>query len=595
MLWLGLSLVPASAGAGLSEPLDVPRGPLPTPNLQGGDLRASLGAAALAWRDRGYQALPVLAWASLASAEAQDRNGLAALASELAPGVPAIRLEAALRMRSLRQALAGFAAIADDFPSLVWVLTLVGAVVGIAVLSATAIVVLICFARAIPLLGHGLGHLPAGWLQPGWSGVLLLLTALALLPLFGVGPLVLLAVAGVAAMIYLPGATAGLVAAGLVLSGFLLGPPLEIWGSLASTPARDVASFAAWRAERGQPLPGDRERLEWALSQRPGDPVLLIGLASTWKRAGDLDRMLGLLADLDPRASAPARARAENLRGIAWLAKGEVEMAVASFEASREAEPSAVAIYNLSQAHGRALRLDEQSVLFSRATRLAPELVASYTRFGGTNVHHFLIDAPLPVTVYLGSALQPSEAGVSLAAQVRQTLLGVSLPAWGWVLLPELALLGLLLRRRGLTLCEACFGAICDRCSGGSAQTSLCERCRRTHAPDPETDRAIRDWQIGRIRFRQGHVRRALAGLALVLPGAARIVEGRNLAGLVRLLPVAGAAALCLAVPRAPTPAEVGPLLMRSALGLGFGLLAMIYVVAARDAFQRLLSSGGRT
>ncbi|NRA01838.1 MAG: hypothetical protein HRU00_04475 [Myxococcales bacterium] len=586
-LWLVASLTPAPAGASQSDPLEVPRGPLPTPELQG-DPRIQLDAAAEAWRERGYRDLPVLAWASLAASEDGWDPVLLARAAEFAPDVPAIRLEVALRARSPQQALAGLRAISSDFPSLVWVLTLAGGVLGIAILASSGIFVAICFGRAVALLAHGLGHLSVVRIQPAWSGVLMLFTGLALLPLFGIGPLLVLAVGGVAAMVYLPRSTAALVAAGLALSGGLLGPPLERWGSLASAPARDAGSFAAWRAERGQPLPGDLERLEWALGQRPGDPLLSIGLASIWKRAGDLGRVLDVLADLDPAAATPVRARAENLRGIVWLARGQVERAVAAFEMAGAAEPSAVTLYNLSQAHGRALRLGEQTALYSRATELEPELIANYTRFSGTNVHRFLIDAPLPVTAYLAAALAPSDAGAAFASSVRQALLGVSIPDWGWMLLPGLAVLGLLLRRESLTLCSACLGQICARCTGGKSADRVCARCQRARTPDPETDAAVRAWQIGRIRSRQGHVRRALAGLALLLPGAAHVLEGRSLAGLARLLPTTLAAALCMLVLQAPMPSEIGLPLARAVLVFGLGSLALLYAASLREAFQRL-------
>lgn len=593
VLWLVASLAPIAAGASRSEPLAVPRGPLPTPVLPGGDPGAELDAAADAWRERGYQDLPVLAWASLAASEDGRDPLLLARAAEFAPEVPAIRLEVALRARSPRQALAGLGAIGSDFPSLVWALTLAGGVLGIAVLATSGIFLAICFARATALLGHGLGHLSAVRLQPAWSGVLMLFTCLALLPLFGVGPLLVLAVAAVGAMVYLPRSGAALVATALALSGAVLGPPLEYWGSLASAPARDAGSFAAWRAERGQPLPGDLERMEWALDRRPGDPVLSIGLASTWKRAGDLDRVLEVLANLDPRAATPVRARVENLRGIVWLARGQVERAVEAFEASDAAKPSAVTLYNLSQAHGRALRLEEQSALYSRATELEPELIADYTRFSGTNVHRFLIDAPLPVTAYLAAALVPSDAGAALASSVRQTLLGVSIPGWGWILLPGLAVLGLCLRRDALTLCSACLGLICERCTGAATESGLCARCQRARTPDRETDAAVRAWQIGQIRSRQRNVRRALAGLALLLPGAAQIAQGRSLPGLTRLLPAAAAGALCILVLRTPMPSEVGVLLVRAVLALGLASLAFLYASSLRDAFRRLRAAGG--
>ena len=88
-------------------------------------------------------------------------------------------------------------------------------------------------------------------------------------------------------------------------------------------------------------------------------------------------------------------------------------------------------------------------------------------------------------------------------------------------------------------------------------------------------------------------MRRALAGLALLLPGAAQIAQGRSLPGLTRLLPAAAAGALCILVLRTPMPSEVGVLLVRAVLALGLASLAFLYASSLRDAFRRLRAAGG--
>lgn len=591
---LALGYTTDAAGADeRAAPLSVPTDPLPSPEgLAGVDFAARVDAAATAFRARGYGDLPVLARALLGSDERGVDPRLAERATALAPASPGVAYEVARRLRRPLEGVRALGLVPGSFPAVVWMLAWGGAALGLGMLAAAGLLAALVFARTATLHGHALAH-GLGARQPtAWPGVIAGVTALAALPLFGVGPAVVLAASAALGMTRLSLGEAAAVGALVTGAGLLLGEPLVDWARVASHPAHAPELMAAWRVERGPPLPGDFDELERALARAPDDLVRL-ALATAAKRAGDLARAEALSTSLSPGAAAPLRARAANFVGVAALARGDAPEAIAAFDRARRDEGSAAVLYNLSQAHGRALHLADQSSLFAAARSLDPDLVRRQTAHASLDIHEYLAESPIPVGAYLRRALAPAPEAEALALAVRRALLGPVLPDGGWLALPGLALLGLVLRRSGITRCPRCLRVACERCSG-PAQGDECVRCARLFDPTVTIDARVRREQIDRDRRAQRWLARALGLVGAVLPGAAAILQGRVLRGSLALLVAGIAAAAWLAAPHAPAPAEVGRLAREAPASIAALLAAPLWLGAVAGSLRRAARGGAR-
>jgi tetratricopeptide (TPR) repeat protein len=550
--FVSLTAAAAVAEPELAEPLEVPRGPLPVPDPQlAPEQRVDAAAAEL--HRRGYADLPVFARALLS--RAGERPERAEIAASLAPRDPGVRWEAARLSGDPIHALAALRAIGSSFPALLWLLVWGTAALGGAVLLATVVAVALSFARSLGVHGHALGHVAQPEDPPAWPGVLVACLPLALLPLVGGGPLAIAALAGLLALVRMRPGEALVLGVLMTSAGLLMGPGLERWSAAAVLPAEQPALLAAWRAERAQPLVGDRDRLENALRPEAADPLVRVALATTWKRAGEMERVEQVLEPLAPGAPAPLRERAANLRGIAALSRGDHRQAVQSFEEALALRRSAPVLYNLSQAHGRALRLREQETLFTAARELDHEFMRRHAGPDGTNVHRFLVELPLSAWQWLQHGLRSGPGAMELAEQLRTTMLGRAAPWWAPWALPACAALGLAARRRAIRRCVRCLRVICDACTPGSGGAASCPRCRRRYAYEPRRPRSAQPERTMPVVLTP-----AMALAALLVPGSAHWIDGRALRGSLQLLLASAALAALAAARVTPAPPEMGSL-----------------------------------
>lgn len=572
-----------------ADPLEVPRGAEPAPSAEAITAEARLDHAIEGFRARGYAQLPVLATAVLevGGPRASER------AIDLAPAIPAVHYAVGESQRSPLAVARSVRLLASNLPSLVWLATWVGAALGLATLASLAVLVGVGFARTVPIHGHQIGHASYERDPPGWPGALLVASGLALLPLTGVGPALILALAGVLSALRLPRVQGIQIGLGLLLACVVLGPGVELWSRVATLQGRDPAALAAWRIERQQPLPGDRARLEAALAVNPGDPELQLVRAVAWKREGDLERTEQVLAEMPAQLSAGLLARQANLSGILLLARGKVREATAAFERAAAAEESAAVYYNLSQAHGRALRLIEQGNFFAAARGLEPELVSRYTAFQSANLHYYLIQDPLPLTAYLVRAFAPSREAGALAREIRDRALGPSLPGPAWLLIGALGLACFLCRRAGIRRCNRCLRVICDRCSPDlSRKANTCSRCSSLFSQSETLDARMRRQQILRDRRRLRQTSLGLAASGLALPGTARMFEGRLASGWLQFFLGALGAALFLTRGVAAVPAEVGALGSVLPMVAAAALVVPVYLITLSGSLRRLRAAG---
>jgi hypothetical protein len=590
VIWLLCAAGPALAQKDSADPLDVPRGSGPAAeSLAHLSPDARIERAVEAMHQRGHRELPVQAWALLDQARQQASPALAVRAVELAPSNPAVRYEAARQLRSPVELVHALIALGQSFPGLVWVVSLVGGALGVGLCLLAFLVVLVTFARTVGLHGHMLGHLISRTDPPAWPGVLLILMVLVILPLAGIGPALLVAVAATVATLRLgrPQATAVVVV--LVLAGVALGPGLQLWSRFAAIQGRDPALAAAWRVEASQPLPGDRQHLEHALVLRPEDLLLRLALASAWLREGEIARVEAVLDQLPPSASADFLARADNLRGTALLARGDIDGAIAAYESGRATRESAALLYNLSQAYGRAVLLPERSALFSAARDLDPELISEYAAFEGANVHRFVIQESPSLLTYLKRGTAPGVEAEKLTDEIRSWSLGPRAPGWAWALLPVGALLATLARRKTIWRCSRCERPVCQSCLPKDAAVgATCVRCARLFTTNASSDPRMRKRQLELDRRRQRLLGTTLAGLALLLPGAGRVAEGRVGAGGMCFFLLGTALGLVAISHLFTAPVELGGFARALPLIAGLLLASPVLLAALLEARNRL-------
>ena len=587
----------AQAGNELhAEPLVVPRG-LPTAaTTTGASSVERIEGVVQALHERGFEELPVVAWAMLDVGRREQTAPAVERAAELAVSTPSLQFEVALELRSAAHLARALRAVPGSFPGLIWLLSVGGAVAGCGLLIAGALLMALAFARTATLNGHLLGHLITAQDPPSWPGVLIILSALALLPLAGAGPALVVAAAGAIAGPRLGRGEVLAPAVLLVVAGLLLGPVLDAWSRIGALVGRDPALVSAWRLENAQPLAGDRERLAGVVEARRDDLLLRVVLAKTWLRSGDLSRVDALLRELPSAAEPALLARAETLRGTVAVARGDLQTGIAAFEAARATEESAAVLYTLAQAHGRAVRLMERASLFETARALDPDLISKYTAFAGSNVHHYLIQDPVPLSIYLERAFQVSAESRAMVRSVRAWAFGPRTPGGVWMLLPLAGLAGPLLRRGTIWRCGRCSRAVCRRCDSSERATeTTCGRCARLFARDGRSDPRLRRQVLDLEKRQRRLTAAALAGVALVAPGVSRILEGRMLGGAVALVMLTLGWTFALAPQVLAAPFELGELgdwLWLVPAGM---LIPVVYLIGLLDAREYLLRLRARS
>ena len=265
-----------------------------------------------------------------------------------------------------------------------------------------------------------------------------------------------------------------------------------------------------------------------------------------------------------------------NLHAILRLAQGDVDGALGHFERARAMDESATVLYNLSQAYARNVDLGRRQELYSAAQQLDSERVSRYASFEGVNVHQYVIQEPLPVPFYLERAFQDSRDARALAHELRALLLGSGAPAWAWLLLPVLGVVGCALRREGLIRCKRCDRPVCKRCAPRS-RSGNCMRCERLFSSRTKIDARVRKEQVDLDRIRQRRLRLLRGVAGLFLPGVAPWLEGHAAAGAVRVGLASLALGLCVAAVWVPVPFAVGEA-PRVLLGIAVAIGAPLYV-----------------
>lgn len=514
-----------------------------------------------------------------------DPLGRAGLAASVAPELPAAHASFATALLAEGRLVDGAGAwlrslqtLATHFDSRLWLELAALELLERALAWAGILFLVVLAAFAAPRAAHDLGDLAMGARQharertemPGFARGALL-AAVLLLPLaLGEGVLGSTLLLFGLAVAYGDGARRRSAACAAALVLFAL-HPLSGYGERAlGSVGSDPVSHAADSAIHSVPAAQDVVRLRTAAVQHKSAAY---ALALSEKRSGRIAEAESLLAPHLKESSDPALLTlAANLR----LMAGDPQASIALYERVVEIAPSALALFNLSQAYGQAIRLPQQDGALARAQALDARTV---TRLMAeqADLPRGVVDLPVAA-----AGLRATSSTPAPTPRVRSPLAPGHLgsPRLGVALFLLVGLLGAAAPRlyRRSRSCARCGARRCPRCDRAGAGEELCEPCARlVHSPEA-TDAGLRTARLEELRRRQQRRGRLQLGTSLVVPGTAGLLAGRPLQG----LGGAVAFALALALLRAPgwlppDPGSVGAaadLLCAS----GLGTAALLYL-----------------
>jgi tetratricopeptide (TPR) repeat protein len=292
------------------------------------------------------------------------------------------------------------------------------------------------------------------------------------------------------------------------------------------------------------------------------DPLAMYALAQWSRRSGEF-------AEADARLAALLTRNSDDpvvLAGAASakIALGDPKQAVELYRRAIATQPTALLWFNLSQAHGRAIEVEQHARALAAAQSLDPDAVREMTaRLAGSR-GAYVADVPMPLA-RLRDRLASSDAS-AVAARLRRPLAPGWLGRSSWLAALAFAAgaaLGAALGRRfeASTTCLDCATRLCHYCGtapealrDGIAAEPRCESCRTRRIEM----RATAGWEPRASGARARRVRAANA-LGALFPGLVGRSAGRPAFGLIAALCVAGALAFGLGADAVvPDPARVG-------------------------------------
>ena len=489
-------------------------------------------------------ALELGAWSldPAARSLAAGDSGIGALARsaaavELAPDLPAahMRLAHALwlqggsPMAAIRAVVAAFQAIGRHLEASLWFAGSGLYLLAIALVSGGLLAVTLTGLSGLLHAAHDLGHLFSRTM-PDFARCAGL-AALLMVPLaLGEGALGLaLGLLGIA-VIY--GRRAQRLAMLLAAAGIGLGayPVMRYAGAALAAFPEDPVAEAAYAAAHGVSTPVEVERLS---TLADSDALAARGLAIHARRSGDLGGADALYQRLIETGAGDVAAlnNAANVR----LDLGHMDRAIELYTRAASRQESPVVLFNLAQAYGRAFQVEDLNRTIAHAQRVGGELIAQLTALQGTDTAAFVVDMPLPPSMFWFRALR-SHAGSDVAQEFRAPFapgrLGRDPLAFAAAAAAVLVLGSGFGRRFDPSCwCKRCGDRVCPRCDPQGVAGALCDGCNKLFFAPEKTDRVLRARRVNELRAREERVDRAHTIVSLLVPGAAGLLAERPVSG----------------------------------------------------------------
>ncbi len=507
----------------------------------------------------GLRELDGPARALLLAPEHGDALTRAEFAIELAPSLPATHAALALARReagdlpgAARALGAALDAISDHLEARAWAQRTLSEAVIHAACAWAAVFALLGALASLPNLTYGLGATRIKLSAP--AAVAVLTSAVMLLALIE-GPAG--AVLGLAGVAMASGDT--MKRAGVLIS--LAAALLALHVGFESAAAgrlllvADPVATAAHRIEAGLPTPAD---IGVVLRAAPSDLDAARAVALHAKRSGDREASAQYFARV--LAERPDASAFNNAANVAYAA-GDLPSAIALYEKSTRQSASAIAYFNLSQAYGRAIRLDEQDHALAKAQSLDALTVERLT--GRVAEQAYVTDSS-----FTAQAVARRVAATDGPARLARALRARWAPGWlGANLMTALVLAAIVLAA------ATAAGSALVRAAGPRDFYADLARTLRAGVGDSSQRVA----QLTKLRRQRARTDRILTLLALGVPGAAGFRFGRPLLALIASLAFACGLATVAATSLAPPdPLAVGALA---------GLIARLAGIACAAAY----------
>jgi hypothetical protein len=460
-----------------------------------------------------------------------------------------------------------------------------------ALFTAAAATVALLLLRSLRLFLHDFHHLPllrgSAAVQAGFLGVVLLAVPLA----FGLGPLLVLATALLAAWLYLSLAERAVATAAILA---LTAMPYLAEGVAVATTWTGTLAEEVYELEHG--ALDDRQVAD--LVARVGEappPAVAAALGRHFKRRGDLAaalRWYGAAARADGRAAEIA----VNVGNVKFL-QGDLDGAKASYlqaadRAGGDLTVQAAAHYNLSKVYLRGSDIEKSSAARDRAEQEDGAFLRRHGADDDFSANRYLVDVPVPEAKVRALVAEDGTAR-ALGDAVRSRLAG-PLPrgAWPWVPLGLLGLLwALAAAARAIDpsrTCEKCGRPACRRCDAGGGP--LCGQCVNVYVKKGVVDARDRLRKEAQV-LRHRRVRQVTARILAVVGGGAGHVfhglTGRGFAALVGLLFVGFLVWFWRGIMPPPSPS---PYVLWGKLAVAVPLGLVLYLLVVRDLFRRTRS-----
>ncbi len=280
----------------------------------------------------------------------------------------------------------------------------------------------------------------------------------------------------------------------------------------------DPVAEAVFAVEHARPSRTDIDRLDRAAA---GDRLVARALALHAKRSGDLrdaDRRFAALIDESESPSPSLLNNAANVR----LALGRTEEAIEFYEAAAHRGHSVAVLFNLSQAYGRVVHLDQQNLALAEAQLIDPVALAALTDLHGNSPQTVVADLPVEAGMIRARLEDPAAARQAASALRRHFApgwLGTS-PAHSAVGVALAALLGwgVALALRKLT----------GGREGGGLHAGVARLLKGREATDP----FLRMVRLAALRERQVRIDKMKFALSVLVPGAAGVLSRQPILGL---------------------------------------------------------------
>ena len=524
------------------------------------------------------------------SAVGEDEKISAALALELAPGMPAIRWERAQELwrggehgSALKLVGTLLHAMGQDLESRLWLIGNGLSFAVIALLAAASAFIALLAIKASPAAAHDLGDLLSTRMPAFARAALLAVVVLA--PLFaGEGIAGLILVCFAIAFLYGGALERSTLAMAAVLWIVAL-HPLARWAEVAALALEDdPIARSALAITRGSGSRADVDRLEVVVDQ---DATAAHALALRARRFGEdaeaRMRLEALIARFpkDPYVLA-------NL-GNFEMREGRTEAAIRKYERAAALLESPSLLFDLSQAYASSLRMTEYETTISQAQAVGDREVAALSSLSDPRL---VADLAFPIELVrdrLHARALSASGQAGLAVALAPGRLGRDWATHAAALALIAVGAALLGRRFDRSLgCARCGHRICTRCAGTVWSDDLCGSCHHLFKNVESTDARLLMNRLQALSKREARVQFATTLGALLIPGFAGLAERRADRALLSLVFVAFGVAVLRwpsgVIPDAMWLGPVAPLLLAFLAFLAFAGHAAIVVgcLAAR-------------